>query len=272
VSAPERRGNRRPWVCLWSDCLDSRSMARAGEAAELLFYRLLALCGEAGEGDTIPEAAADDLAWRLRGNAVDIEARLVALESVGSIQRTGNAIQILGWHDRQPAESEAERSRRRRESGRRPDERPGRDPVVTPSRRPLDADADSYEYGDADAENPPLASLAAPPSAPAAPKPPRKRLAKAMPSDWEPTPAHRGLACELGVSLPDEEPRFRDYHAGKGSIFADWDAAFRTWLRNAKRFAPKSNGSAPSNSAAARSERTAHAVANITARFGGTAT
>jgi len=33
---------------------------------------------------------------------------------------------------------------------------------------------------------------------------------------------------------------FRDYHTSKGSTFKDWDAAFRTWIRNAARF--KDNG------------------------------
>jgi|TARA_Y100000296_G_C5072540_1_gene205667 hypothetical protein len=28
---------------------------------------------------------------------------------------------------------------------------------------------------------------------------------------------------------------FRDYHSSRGSTFLDWEAAFRTWLRNGKR-------------------------------------
>ena len=43
--------------------------------------------------------------------------------------------------------------------------------------------------------------------------------------------------------LPDPETHleaFRDYHTSKGSTFKDWDAAFRTWIRNAARF--KDNG------------------------------
>jgi hypothetical protein len=31
--------------------------------------------------------------------------------------------------------------------------------------------------------------------------------------------------------------QFRDSHTAKGNVFADWDAAFRNWLRNAQRFA-----------------------------------
>ena len=46
--------------------------------------------------------------------------------------------------------------------------------------------------------------------------------------------------------LPDpntELEAFRDYHVSKASTFKDWDAAFRTWLRNGKRFA--GNGKPP---------------------------
>jgi hypothetical protein len=36
---------------------------------------------------------------------------------------------------------------------------------------------------------------------------------------------------------PDEElAAFKDYHDSKGSLFKNWDAAFRTWCRNAVRF------------------------------------
>ena len=154
MRAPQRRENRRPWVCLWGDCLDSRSLAQAGEGAELLFYRLLALCGQSGEGDTINDATAEALAWRFRGDAADFEGRLARLQAVNAIERSGPSVRIIGWFDRQPAESEAERSRRRRDEMRRPDATAGGDqtsdrvttgsrPEVTPSRRPLDADADA---------------------------------------------------------------------------------------------------------------------------------
>jgi hypothetical protein len=44
-------------------------------------------------------------------------------------------------------------------------------------------------------------------------------------------------ARELGVDANLEADSFRDHHTAKGSTFIDWQAAFRTWLGNAKRFA-----------------------------------
>lgn len=65
------------------------------------------------------------------------------------------------------------------------------------------------------------------------------KRAKQLPDNFQPTDAHRQLATELGVQLTIELPKFTDYHRAKGSTMKDWDAALRTWLRNAAQFARK---------------------------------
>ena len=35
-----------------------------------------------------------------------------------------------------------------------------------------------------------------------------------------------------------ELQKFSDYHKGKGSVMADWQAAWRTWMGNASQFHP----------------------------------
>jgi len=80
----------------------------------------------------------------------------------------------------------------------------------------------------------------------------RKRPAREIPAEWNPNQAHARLAAELGLSVVAECPRFRDFHTAKGSVFADWDAAFRTWLRNAQRFGVRATAGAPQST---RSER-----------------
>ena len=42
-------------------------------------------------------------------------------------------------------------------------------------------------------------------------------------------------------SLADARARIGNYHQPKGLTFADWDAAFRNWMLNAKKFAAKSS-------------------------------
>ena len=38
------------------------------------------------------------------------------------------------------------------------------------------------------------------------------------------------------LRMDDELEKFADHHKAKGSKFADWNAAFRTWCRNAEKF------------------------------------
>ncbi len=55
-----------------------------------------------------------------------------------------------------------------------------------------------------------------------------------VPEIWEPNAQHRELATELGVNLEGELSKFRDHEFRASKT--DADAAFRTWLRNAKAF------------------------------------
>ena len=65
-----------------------------------------------------------------------------------------------------------------------------------------------------------------------------------VPSGWSPS-------GELIQQLQDKFPRivvaeqtdgFLDWHRSKGSKFADWDAAFRNWVRNADKFRRENAG------------------------------
>ena len=54
---------------------------------------------------------------------------------------------------------------------------------------------------------------------------------------WTPNQSHRDLAARIGVAdVEYQAGRFRDHHDAKGTLFRDWDAAFRTWLNNSKEF------------------------------------
>ena len=68
------------------------------------------------------------------------------------------------------------------------------------------------------------------------------KRATRLPADFRPKQAHFDLASELGVDLRHEGPQFRDHHTAKGSTMKDWDAALRTWIRNAAKFAAERGG------------------------------
>lgn len=58
-----------------------------------------------------------------------------------------------------------------------------------------------------------------------------------LPDDFKVTPRILELAKQHGWPNPDSElDAFKDYHLAHGSRMADWEAAFRTWLRNRARW------------------------------------
>lgn len=74
------------------------------------------------------------------------------------------------------------------------------------------------------------------PSQPKTPRP-AKATKHRLPAGWTPRPQERERAAREGINADLEAERFRDHHTAKGNAFCDWDAAFRTWLGNAQRFA-----------------------------------
>lgn len=74
---------------------------------------------------------------------------------------------------------------------------------------------------------------------------PRKKRAavrkSALAEDWEPSPEHIAAAAKEGLSLDAahrEARKFRDYHRSKGTMFVDWMAAWRNWIRKAVEINP----------------------------------
>ena len=68
-------------------------------------------------------------------------------------------------------------------------------------------------------------------------KPPKRRCR--IPPDWVPSDRNIQDAIDRQFSASDienEACKFRDHHLAKASLFADWDAAWRTWLGNARKF------------------------------------
>jgi hypothetical protein len=70
--------------------------------------------------------------------------------------------------------------------------------------------------------------------------------ARPIPEEWKPSESHTEMAAREGLTVHAEAEHFRDHHTARGSLMKDWDAAFRTWLRNAVKFGGKrTNGAQP---------------------------
>lgn len=50
------------------------------------------------------------------------------------------------------------------------------------------------------------------------------------------TPNEAGVAAADGLSLGVELEQFKNYHEAKGTLMIDWQAAWRTWCGNARKF------------------------------------
>ena len=57
-----------------------------------------------------------------------------------------------------------------------------------------------------------------------------------LPDGFSANQTHEQMARELQLDLGRELEAFTDFHQSRGSVFKDWDAAFRTWLRKAHQF------------------------------------
>ena len=71
-------------------------------------------------------------------------------------------------------------------------------------------------------------------------RPSKRRRSTSLPPGW--VPSNRNLSDAYAKNFTDQEirheaDRFRDYHLARGTTFQDWDAGWRTWLGNARKFA-----------------------------------
>ena len=73
-------------------------------------------------------------------------------------------------------------------------------------------------------------------NAPVALKPKRSKPEVSLPADWQPRPEERERAAKDGLDCDSEAEAFRDHHTAKANRMADWNAAFRNWLRMAVKF------------------------------------
>lgn len=77
---------------------------------------------------------------------------------------------------------------------------------------------------------------------------PKRRAEVDLPQAWGPKPDHFALGASVGLNrdrVTFEAAKFQDFHGAKGSRFVDWEAAFRTWLRNASTFGAQRGGPPP---------------------------
>jgi hypothetical protein len=90
--------------------------------------------------------------------------------------------------------------------------------------------------------------VAASPTA-ASPKPKRTKPRSQISEDAQPTASDTSAAEAAGLTsaaFREQWSKFRNYHRAKGSLMADWQAAWRTWLGNIAEFQRQPRAGPPS--------------------------
>lgn len=215
---------------LWLAC------TRRGEA-ELPQWLVEQILGERG-----PEALVEaELASWSAGRGDSKTRRLrIAGAAKHCLWMSSSNDQLKQEQRRKGGESRAKTSSRQLDGTFAPG--PADHPAPSSSSEISSASASDQDLGDAPA-SPPLITEPSGPDpltlqpSPAKPPRPAKATKHRLPATWSPRPQERERAAREGINVELEAERFRDHHTARANTMADWDAAFRTWLGNAPRFA-----------------------------------
>jgi hypothetical protein len=218
------------------EILDDEKVAPLSDTAFRLFTSLVVLADDHGNARADIRWLQGQI-WWAHGEPPNVLLALVELGRASLIDvyavRGGTYVHLRGWDKHQRIDNA------------------GKNRVPLPN----DADAKEIEV----IEESFAANLREPPRLAAGPRPGRgpgeegkgivDAAAKApqpksdkrhrLPSDWQPRPEERRSATDKGLNCDAEAEHFRDFHAAKGEPGLDWDAAFRTWLRNALKFSKR---------------------------------
>lgn len=213
------------WFRFYGEALDDPKVQRLPAPLFKVWVNLLCIASR-HEGRLPP---LPDLAFMLRASEASVGESLRALKAGGLVDDDENGSFPHNWDARQfQSDSSAERVRRHRNAKC--------NVTSTVTVTPPDTDTDTEQ----------TSSLRSDVGASAPPKPKRaKPRCKLVDSGWT---ADIQAAIDIGLSsdqIDREIPKFIDYHAAKGSLMADWPAAWRTWCRNALRFLAKPASTQP---------------------------
>jgi len=109
------------------------------------------------------------------------------------------------------------------------DKRWGKGRYAPPMPPPLATQSPPQSGGNANHE--PITTNQEPLVVPTSPKARRKHQ---LPIDFFPNEIGQSAAVSKGLSVAGEFMKFSDYHQSKGNAMADWQAAWRTWVGNAR--------------------------------------
>lgn len=248
VNKVRRRGSYAP---LSAHAYKDDALARAGEAAELLYYRGLSFAADVINDGYISDVQLD----RFPGAGMtDAPHRAQQLVEHGLWLREDGGYRIRSWLQWNRSRAEIELMQVR-DAARKINPAPDGEGDTYRSdsdRSPngqVRMDSDRQQHGSPNGFQP-RARTPEPDTEPEPKAKPesaartragsasRKRPATPLPADWTPTTTHRAFATEHGLDLQREIFRFRSHAEANDRRQASWAAAFTSWLDKARDFAP----------------------------------
>ena len=221
---------------------DDDKIMEVGEAAELLYVRMLAYCARTPktEGFVTKAQVRSRLGIVATGAEDDAETRAERCADAGLLVREGEGYRIVSWLRWNLSAEEVERVRtqdRNRKTVPVTSAKSGNGSGKQSGSEGVKSAGIPVPYTDTDTEAKQGSSA--------------RKVATSRPADWAPKDDHLDIAREYGLDPAFELRAFKDHHDAKGSKFIDWNAAFRTWLNKSKTFRGGSSP-APAPSPAAR--------------------
>lgn len=210
------------WIRLDADWEDSPWLdALSGEAAGC-WPRILCLVKRSGVKGRLRAPDHGVLARRWRVSRESVGELVDAATADGALILTDGDWLITGWSTYQDPTA---RERKQRERERKhPSDSHAESRNVTHVTRDTMAShvpLSRATWTETEEKEPPLVA-------------PKKKRGSQLPEGWRPNETHARIANENHADLAREADNFRDHAAAHGRVLRDWDAGFRTWLRNAR--------------------------------------
>jgi hypothetical protein len=216
-----------PWFRFYVNAIDDLEISKLSDGLYRIWVGMMCLTSE--HGGTLP--AADVIAFRLRRSEKSINEALKKLIEVGLLDATDAGTRPHNWDTFQ---YKSDNSTERANASKQRKRNVGCNVAGT-----LGATAPERE-GDTDTESEAESEESESESATAAhPAHPASLLKTGWPLDFKLTPDLLKYAASKNIDFLAAEAtfiKFRNNHQAKGSMFADWSAAWRTWVDREHRF------------------------------------
>lgn len=207
------------WFRMYSEFATDAKVQSMSEAMQRRLMMLFCLRCSNG----IATLQCNELAFALHITEEELEETKALFVRKGFIDDAWN---VLNWDKRQfISDSSTDRSRKHREAKRKAEHQ--RNDGATDVQR-CGNDGATAPDTDTDTDISPL-----PPSQGGKPK---RKPRSGLPDGFKPNDDGMAKAVAAGLDVSRELERFRDHHAGAGTLAADWQATWRTWVGKAVEF------------------------------------